>query len=294
MAGGFLAAMARLAGVVVGSRFCPAALGALACVAAVDATAAPRRVVSMNVCTDQLAMMVAGEGQLYSVSNLASDPRTSALAAQAGRYAINHGFAEEIFTMKPDLVLAGTFTSQATVDLLKRLGFRVEQFAPAASFEDIRADVMRMGQLLGHEEKAKSLVAQMDADLEALHSRPVGDSTVALYYANSYTSGTGTLADAVIRASGLRNIGETLGLTGTVKLPLELLVLADPDLVVAGDGSYRAPALATEAYAHPAFRALAGEAVASPGQFWICGAPFTVEAARRLQDAALAGQGTKK
>ena len=84
------------------------------------------------------------------------------------------------------------------------------------------------------------------------------------------------------------------GLTGTVKLPLELLVLADPDLVVAGDGSYRAPALATEAYAHPAFRALAGEAVASPGQYWICGAPFTVEAARRLQDAALAGQGLGK
>lgn len=295
MAGGFLSAMARLAGVARGSRFCRGvAFAALACVAVMDATAAPRRVVSMNVCTDQLAMLVAGEGQLYSVSNLASDGRTSALASQAGRYAVNHGFAEEVFTMKPDLVLAGTFTSQATVDLLKRLGFRVEQFAPATSFDDIRADLTRMGQLLGRKERAAGLVAQMDEDLEALRSRSVADRTVALYYADSYTSGTGTLADAVIRAAGLRNIGETLGLTGTVKLPLELLVLADPDLVVAGDGSYRAPALATEAYAHPAFRALAGEAVASPGQYWICGASFTVEAARRLQIAALARQGANK
>ena len=295
MAGGFLSAMARLAGVAAGGRLCLAGVtGALTCVAAMDATATPRRVVSMNVCTDQLAMLVAGEGQLYSVSNLASDERTSALASQADRYAVNNGFAEEIFTMKPDLVLAGTFTSQATVDLLKRLGFRVEQFAPAASFDDIRADLTRMGQLLDREERAASLVAQMDQDLEALRSRSVADRTVALYYANSYTSGTGTLADAVVRAAGLRNIGEMLGLTGTVKLPLELLVLADPDLVVAGDGSYREPALATEAYAHPAFKALAGEAVASPGQYWICGAPFTVEAARRLQDAALAGQGANK
>ena len=254
----------------------------------------PRRVVSMNVCTDQLAMLVAGEGQLYSVSNLASDERTSALASQAGRYAVNNGFAEEIFMMKPDLVLAGTYNSQATVELLKRLGFRVEQFAPAASFDDIRTDLTRMGQLLGREERAASLVAQMDQDLEALRSRSTADKSVALYYANSYTSGTGTLADAVVRAAGLRNIGEALGLTGTVKLPLELLVLADPDLVVAGDGNYREPALATEAYAHPAFRALAGEAVASPGQYWICGAPFTVEAARRLQDAALAGRGANE
>lgn len=295
MAGGFRSAVARLAGVAPRSRLCRAgAITALACLAAIDAAAAPRRVVSVNVCTDQLAMLVAGESQLYSVSNLASDERTSALASQAGRYVVNHGLAEEIYMMKPDLVLAGTFTSQATVDLLKRLGFHVEQFAPAASFEDIRADLTRMGELLGREERAEDLVKQMNEDLEALRSGPVADRTVALYYANSYTSGTGTLADAVIGAAGLRNIGETLGLTGTVKLPLELLVLADPDLVVAGDGSYRAPALATEAYAHPAFRALAGEAVASPGQYWICGAPFTVEAARRLQDAALAGQGANK
>jgi iron complex transport system substrate-binding protein len=288
MARGFLSAMARLAGIAVGSRVPQgAALAVLVCFAA-DATAAPRRVVSMNVCTDQLAMLIAGEGQLYSVSNLASDERTSALASQAGRYAVNNGFAEEIFMMKPDLVLAGTFTSQATVDLLKRLGFRVEQFAPASSFDDIRADLIRMGSLLGREDRAASLVSKMDQDLEALRARSVDAKSVAIYYANSYAAGTGTLADAVIRAAGLRNVGETLGAVGVVRLPLELLVLADPDLVVAGDANYRAPALAMEAYAHPAFRALGSEAVASQGQYWICGAPFTVEAARLLQDAAIA------
>lgn len=293
MAGGFPSAEARLASVAARRRFCLAWIAAaIVCMAAIDAAAAPRRVVSMNVCTDQLAMLVAGEGQLHSVSNLASDERTSALAQQAGRYAVNNGFAEEVFMMKPDLVLAGTFTSQATVDMLKRLGFHVEQFAPAASFDDIRADLTRMGQLLGRQDRAASLIAQMDDDLQALRSMPTAEESVAIYYANGYTAGTGTLADAVIRAAGLRNIGA--GLTGIVNLPLELLVLADPDLVVAGDGNYRAPALATEAYGHPAFTALAGAAVASPGQYWICGAPFTVEAARRLQDAALAGQGANE
>jgi iron complex transport system substrate-binding protein len=289
MARGFLSAMARLAGIAVGSRVPQGAVFAvLASFAAADATAAPHRVVSMNVCTDQLAMLIAGEGQLYSVSNIASDERTSALASQAGRYAVNNGFAEEIFMMKPDLVLAGTFTSQATVDLLRRLGFRVEQFAPASSFDDIRADLIRMGSLLGREDRAASLVSKMDQDLEALRARSVDAKSVAIYYANSYAAGTGTLADAVIRAAGLRNVGETLGAVGVVRLPLELLVLADPDLVVAGDANYRAPALAMEAYAHPAFRALGSEAVASQGQYWICGAPFTVEAARLLQDAAIA------
>jgi iron complex transport system substrate-binding protein len=39
----------------------------------------PRRVVSMNLCTDQLAMLVAAPGQLLSVSRIARDPRVSAL-----------------------------------------------------------------------------------------------------------------------------------------------------------------------------------------------------------------------
>ena len=37
----------------------------------------PQRVVSMNLCTDQLAMMLAGPGQLISVSHLGHDPAVS-------------------------------------------------------------------------------------------------------------------------------------------------------------------------------------------------------------------------
>ena len=41
---------------------------------------APARVVSMNLCTDQLAMLLAAPGQLLSVSKLARDPMSSAMA----------------------------------------------------------------------------------------------------------------------------------------------------------------------------------------------------------------------
>src|SRR5690606_11098092 len=73
----------------------------------------PKRVVSMNVCTDQLAMLLSVPGQLISVSHLATDPRSSAMTDEAQRYELNHGLAEEISLMTPDLALAGTFTSSA-------------------------------------------------------------------------------------------------------------------------------------------------------------------------------------
>lgn len=269
--------------------FARAALSALALSACETVSAQqPKRVVSVNLCTDQMAMLIADEGQLYSVSYLASDAGSSVLAEQAGKYAINHGLAEEIFLMQPDLVIAGTFSTRTTVDLLRRLGFRVEEFAPENSFADVRANLLRMGAILAREQRAAELVAELDRGLARLAASTVTQKSVALYYANSYTSGSGTLADAIVKVSGLRNIGDALGFAGTVRLPLELLLLADPDLVVAEDNRYEAPALAQENFIHPAFKAIASgdHTVAVPSKYTICGAPFTLEAARMLQDAA--------
>ena len=83
----------------------------------IPAAAAPARVVSTNLCTDQLAMLLAAPGQLVSVSWLAADPRSSTMAAEAARYPANHGLAEEIFLLSPDLVLAGSYTARTAVDL---------------------------------------------------------------------------------------------------------------------------------------------------------------------------------
>ncbi|BCH20398.1 ABC transporter substrate-binding protein [Mesorhizobium sp. L-8-3] len=248
----------------------------------------PKRVVSMNVCTDQLAMLVAGERQLLSVSYLASDPSTSVLAEEAGRYRVNHGLAEEIFLLHPDLVIAGTYTTRTTVELLRRLGIRVEEFAPESSIDDIRASLMRMGDLLGRPEHAAELVAELDRGLAALAADRPPERTVALYYANSYMSGAGTLVDAVVDAAGLVNIADRLGIVGTVELPLELLVLAAPDMVVGDEARYAKPALAQEIFMHPAFKALLSKArpVVVPSAYTICGTPFTLEAARILQRAA--------
>ena len=251
---------------------------------------APRRVVSMNVCTDQLAMLLAGEGQLHSVSRLAGDPAVSVLADEAGRYVANHGLGEEIFLMRPDLIVAGTFTTRATIDMLRRLGFRVEEFAPAGTFEGVRANIRRMGELLGRQQRADELIAELDAGLAELAREPAPPLSVAIYSANSYTSGEGSLSNAVIGAAGLQSIADRLGIVGVRRLPLEQLVLADPDLVVLGERPYDRPALAQENFRHPAFRAIASKdrLVHIPDRYWICGAPFTLEAARLLRDAAKA------
>ncbi len=264
---------------------------AAAAIAAVPVTAsaqAPQRIVSMNVCTDQLAMLLAGEGQLVSVSFLAADPATSAMVEEAANYRLNHGLAEEIFLLKPDLVLAGTYGASASVAMLRRLGFRVETFNPESSFDDILANIRRVGGLLGQEARAEALAQQMEAELATLDAAPKLQQRVAVYSANSYTSGAGSLSDAVVDAAGLVNMSAELGIVGVAPLPLETLVMEEPDLILRGDSAYATPALAQQNFAHPAYRArvVSEREVSIPDASWICGGPFTLEAVRSLRAAA--------
>ncbi|MBX3596521.1 MAG: ABC transporter substrate-binding protein [Rhizobiaceae bacterium] len=247
-----------------------------------------RRVVSMNLCTDQLALLIAAPGQLHSVSWLAADPQSSALADEARGFALNHGLAEEIFLMQPDLVIAGTYTARSTVELLRKLGIRVEEFAPDSSLEDIRQNIARMGEILGQQQRADALGAAFDSAIANSKATKLSGKQAATYYPNSYTSGAGTLVDSIISASGLENTAAKLGFSGTAKLPLEVLLLSAPDVVINDREQPASPALAHENFTHPAYRHLAANSAnaAIPAKYTICGGPFTADAIRLLRDAA--------
>ncbi len=248
--------------------------------------AAPRRVVSVNLCADQLALMLAAPGQLLSVSMLAQDPRSSVMAEAAQALRVNHGLAEEIFLMDPDLVLAGSFTSAATVGMLERLGLRVERLAPAYALEEIAGLIRQTGGLLGREAEAEAMAARFEADLAALRAS-AAESThprAALYEANGYAPGEKSLAADLLRVSGFASVAAEFGLDHGGFVPLELLVLAEPDMVVAGRPRDEGAARGEEILVHPALEALRGRSGLGvlPDRDWVCGLPATLRAAERL------------
>ena len=263
---------------------CLAVLPALAAPPALaepPATAAPpARVVSINLCTDQLAMLLAGPGQLVSVTHLATDPLMSSMVEQAAGYAVNRGQAEQVFLMRPDLVLAGTYTSTATVDLLRGLGVPVLQVPPVTSLAEASAQVRLVGAALGHPARAEAMARQFDQNVAAL--RVTGTQvSAAFYYANGYTTGQGTLADEVLDLTGFSNAGAEAGVTGGGILPLERLVLADPQVVITAS-LYPGNSRSEDILLHPALQALRGGIGAQTDADWVCGTPHLLRAIRRM------------
>lgn len=246
---------------------------------------APRRVVSINLCTDQLAMLLAAPGQLLSVSHLAREPQSSSMLVEAQGYAVNHGQAEEVFRLAPDLVLAGSYTALGTVDLLRRLGVPVVQVPPADTLAQAVEQVRIVGQALGQDAKAEAMAAEFAGGIAA--AQVTGDRhSAAFYHPNGYTTGAGTLANEVMELTGFDNVGARAGVTGGGILPLERLVLAAPELIVTSE-PYPGASRSEEILVHPALgavRAGAGARLSSDAD-WVCGTPHLLRAIARMAAA---------
>ena len=69
---------------------------------AAPARATPPSVASINLCADQLVLVLADPEQILTVSWLSADPEESLLAATAAHYPLNYGTAEELLRFAPD------------------------------------------------------------------------------------------------------------------------------------------------------------------------------------------------
>ncbi len=231
-------------------------------------------------------MLLADRERILSVSYLAADPQASALAGEVAGITLNHGLAEEILSMGPDLVLAGAFTTRSTVFLLRKLGHAVVDLPVAGDLDGVRANIRIVARAIGEFERGEAMIAAFDNRLRRRAPGPGPRPLAVLYWANGYTSGMATLANAAVEAAGFRTLGRDLGLTGTGHLPLETLLAADPDILIVGRKREGA-ALANETFRHPALRRAFAtrSSVTMPDRLWICGTPFVAEAIARLSAA---------
>ncbi|AHM03402.1 Vitamin B12 ABC transporter, B12-binding protein component BtuF [Roseibacterium elongatum DSM 19469] len=231
----------------------------------------------MNLCTDQFAMLLAAPGQLISVSAIATDPLISPMSDRAAGYPRNHGGAEEIYLLNPDLVLAGVYSDPATVAMLRNLGIRVEQIQVAQSLIDIPDRLREVAGHLDQMDRAESLIATFETNLARLTAEP-GGPRAAFYYPNGYTVGTETLSHDILTTAGFTHIADELGRSASGRLALELLAIAQPDLVI-GSTPYAGASRSEEILRHPALQALiaAGRGTVS-GPDWVCGTPHVIDA----------------
>jgi iron complex transport system substrate-binding protein len=251
------------------------------------AEAPPRRVVSFNLCADQLVVALADPQQIAALSPYAADATLSAVADEAKRYPQLDWRAEGTLTLDPDLVLVGADDRTATQRMLRRFGFRFFEVQLVTDFVAARKQIVEVAALLGHPQRGARLIADLDAAERRLAAAPRSRLRTALILdRDGYTQGTDSLVAALIAKAGLLPpAGAPEGYGGFV--PLEKVLMLHPDVLVLRDPPQTATDQGALVLMHPALTALypPRRRIALPTRYSICGGPALIAAVNYLADA---------
>jgi iron complex transport system substrate-binding protein len=261
----------------------------LAGTAAGSAAPKPERIVSLNLCTDELVLRLADRSRIASVTWLSRDPRHANMAQAARAVGVNHGLAEEVLAAKPDLVVAGAYTTRTTVALLRRVGIPVREFGMPRSFAEMRAQIAEMAALLGEEARGAALIAEIDARLAAIaDNRAAVRPRAIVLQPNGFAVGRGSLVDEVLTAAGLDNIAASLGIESYGRIALETVALGRVQVLILNDTPDGQSSLANEILHHPLIRKLGArlKLVTLPSRLWNCAGPGVLDAVDLLAGAA--------
>lgn len=252
---------------------------------ALESAAKPKRIVSLNMCTDELVLRLADPSAIASVTWLSQDPRNANRAEMARQFPANHGLVEQVLSFKPDLVVAGALSTRSTVALLKRVGAPLREFGVPQDLDGMRAQIAEMAAVLGEPARGRALIADIDARLSRLAPR-VGDkpATALVLRPNGFTVGRRSLVDEILTRAGFVNLAVELGIESYGQISLETVALGGADILILNTTADGPPSLAHEILGHPVLARLGDRLriIAMPSKLWTCAGPAVIDAIELL------------
>ena len=201
---------------------------------AVHFDAPPQRVVSLLPSLTETTCAIGACARLIGVDRYSNfPPQVQKLPQVGGGLDPN---IEAIVALKPDVVLMAT--SSRAADRLRALGVKVVALEPKTA-ADVRRVIGKLGQLLvvpDAERVAREIEAGVAAAAQSLPPALRGQRVYFEASPGPHAAGPQSFIGEMLRALGLANIiGPELG--PFPKINPELVVRADPDLIMAGERS---------------------------------------------------------
>jgi len=253
-------------------------------------SSSPQRIVSINLCTDELLLQLVGPERVAALTKFSADPEVSTVASQAKNIKQIKGGIEDVQACGPDLLVGGRFSHKETLRFFEHSGTPVLTFRLPKNFEDIYADIRKLAGAVGETEKGEAIIGGMQADLAAFKkdSPPFvkrGILKKAFFFqSGGVVPGSGTFENAIMEAAGLENLAATMGIRDYGSLSLEKLIEMKPDVLIFSSDQKQKPTVRGEVLNHPAIRKALPQVknVILPSTILICGSPASIEAVRIL------------
>jgi iron complex transport system substrate-binding protein len=243
---------------------------------AAGADASPRRVASLNLCTDELLLLLAAPEQIVSVTHLSQQEAETPLWRQALAYPRNDGSLLSAVERRPDLIVTMGGGARDRLRIAGRLGIPTLDLVFAQDLMDVARNIERMAVALGRQEAGIALIRRMTI---LIRSRPpLRTDTIWLGGGGRTVPATGLEAQWMALA-GLRQ----RPMQGD-RVSLETLIAAPPALLLRSD--YRAGQYSNGQrwLSHPAALFAANvRTIPTDGRRWTCMGPLLIDEIVRLR-----------
>ena len=263
------------------SRSIAVAVLALAGVTAPAPAAPLPRIVSMNVCTDQLLLPLADPAQILGLSRFLRDTWQSWAAEDARRYPSLSGGAEDVLVLKPDIVVVSLFDKRSTRELLKAQGLRLAEFPVPRNLDEVKAQIRQMGEIVRHRDRAEAEIARLDAAMARARQAVVEKHYSVLPLSRrGWVAGSDSLVSSLLSETGLFNAALKLGLGTGGLASLEEIVKAKPDFLLVSEAGDRAEDDGRAFLLHPALERFypPSKRIVIPERLTVCGGVMLAEA----------------
>ena len=252
------------------------------------ASARPKKVVSINLCTDQLLLALADREQIAGVSGGARNVALSFLAAKALKYPRAGSNTESLFESRPDLLLMGAFDKRHLRVTFRSRGIRMLVLEPWGSLEHGLGQIRRVALTLGQTPRGDALIAEISAALAKLRAMSAAGRTGKPYTflpleRRGHVSQEGIVSE-LAEIAGLVNAGAgNEGYAGRV-ISLEVIVTLRPDYLILSGAIARPEDQGQAKLIHPALRRLypPSRRFYVPDRLSICAGPSTPALIRHI------------
>lgn len=197
----------------------------------VTVSAPPQRIVALVPSVTDLILALGESDRLVARTRYDTDPRLAALPTVGGGLDPN---IEAIIGLRPDLVIAWPGAEQPIIGHLEAAGIAVYG-AGSQSLEDQERHTRQIGRLLGIEQRADSLLVDIDRSFAELATALTGVPVVSALYVAWHdppmTTGPGTFVDSIMTVAGGRNIFDD-ATADWPQVNMEEIVTRDPDVLI--------------------------------------------------------------
>jgi len=221
-------------------------------VLATSTYAGPKRIASLNLCTDELLLSLADPDQIVSLTWLAREKSLSAFFEPARAYHQNNGRASDVIPLNPDLVFLSEFFPANALGILETVGIKSVVVPEPRTTKQLLENIRVMSSAIDQVKKGEKLISLFSSRLKSIAEDTSRQKTSALLLSPGIASfGSSAVKIEILKMLNIRVLNQEKPSLANRYLSIEELIRSSPDFVIIDKYSGDYPSVSEEMLRHP-------------------------------------------